>query len=158
MKTDKNTALKLQKWFEHSQQRAMERYGMAYTDTIRMVIKLDVKNNVFNTLYEVPNSQRAVLRGRVVDRVVTFIYCQKYETVITFLQNSWVKGDSESEFYLLSEKERTKKRAPTKSKSTKLSGKIKLWSGKRRKISTPKKRSTKPNKFKLGDHLDEHFQ
>lgn len=140
-KNSENYKLMLGRWFEHAQQRAMERYGIAYTDEILVRIRGDVKNNVFNKLLDVPNSKRVVLRGRLLDEVVTFIYCMKHNAVITFLHNNWVSTDTE-EFYILSSERRKYKKA--RRKNTEKGANVYVG-GHLRKSSSPKPKPTEPS-------------
>ena len=98
----------IKRWFKHAQLRAMERYGFEYNGALQAQIRSDYKKNVFNKLMDIPNSDRVVLRGRLVDTIVTFIYSTKHNVVITFLHNNWVSTDT-AEFYLLSSVKRKPK-------------------------------------------------
>ena len=107
--TDKETYHQMiQRWYDHAQLRAMERYGISYSSDVQAQIRSDHKKNVFNKLMDIPNSNRVVLRGRILDNVVTFIYSIKHNVVITFLHNNWVSTDT-SEFYMLSSNRRKPK-------------------------------------------------
>jgi len=159
MKIKKNNDLILKdRWFTHSKQRAMERYGISYTKSLLQVVQKDFSDNVFNVMLEIPNTSRVVLRGRILDKVVTFIYETTHHAVITFLHNSWVSGDS-SEFLILSYKTRKGNSSKRLGKSKRLNkqGKVKLNAKILRKLKSPVRHKLL-NRRSSKEHIAEQFE
>ena len=122
------------RWFKHAQARALERYALVYDEQLLHVIKKDVKNNVFNKLLEIEDTDRVVYRGRIQDNVVTFIYSTQHEAVITFLHNNWVETDT-SEFFILQKRKGKKHK---KSRKIDKGGNLRVGAKARRKLKSRK--------------------
>jgi hypothetical protein len=135
---EENYKAMLGRWFDHAQQRAMERYGILYTEELQRQVVMDIGNLVYNKLLDIPKSSRAVYRGRLCEEVVTFIFCQKHKTIITFLHNTWVDTDTE-EFYVLSSNRRKYSNLKRKDRLSK-GGHLRMHgSGRLRKVRAPRK-------------------
>lgn len=147
MKRRKNNYKKmLARWLEHAQLRAMERYGIAYSSNVQFLVRKDIENNVFNLLLEIPNSTRVVYRGRLLDNVVTFIFCKQHNAVITFLCNTWVDTDI-TEFDILTYRDRKRnkhKNKPKKQLST--GGNMKVNDKSLRKLRSPRPKNYEEDK------------
>ena len=127
----------LDRWFDHAALRAMERYGIRFSHEIQNQMKDDVKQNVFNVLLRIPNSDRIVIRGRVLDTVVTAIYSTNHKVVVTFLHNSWVLTDT-SEFYLMSKNRRKSNNKKEETKVPKGGNMVKIGHNHMRKLKAPR--------------------
>ena len=133
-----NTKEMYARWYLHSKERAMDRYGVDFSpDLLREVVSA-VRSSTAEELSKISGTTRVVYRVFLAEQPMTLVYCSKHSKVITFLHNSWVVGSpiEPSKLYIKASSHVHNKAG--RSNSISKGGKLKNKEGKFRKQRAPR--------------------
>ncbi len=128
----------LERWFFHSQERAMERYGINLTLSLEQTIREAIVKGAVNRLGGIPGTNRAVYRMLLDNQIATLVFCEDNKRVVTFLQNGWVQGTPIECMPITIKQKSCGSKKPKRKNTAHTGGKYKSLSGKHKKVKSPR--------------------
>lgn len=100
--TEPNVLAMYQRWYTHSVDRCMERYGLLLSEEDYYGLIQQIVSGLGEVVKSFKDTTRSIYRVKLHEQNITVIFCAKHCKILSVLHNGWVKKTKSGSQYLQS--------------------------------------------------------